>query len=86
MGLKFEDPGVRSNAKNDHTNVASELRANPGEWAVVAEDVSPTLAQLIKNGKLVAYRPAGSFESVTRGISNGRAAKVYARYVGEATA
>jgi hypothetical protein len=62
--------------------IADNLRANPEEWFVVARDVSPTTAHLIRNGKLKAFAPAGYFESVSRGNKGNRAGEVYARFVG----
>lgn len=54
--------------------VAAELRAHPGEWALVATDVTPNLAQTLKRHGL---------ETAVRGIRNKKAAEVYARWVGE---
>ena len=48
------------------------------EFTTLAQS-NPTLA------RLVAYRPEGAFEAVTRSGQDGEPAKVYARYVGEPT-
>ena len=67
-----------------HAPVADALRANPGEWAVVAESPANCgLGWLIKNGRLKCWQPAGTFQSATRTV-NGKIT-VYARYVGGVT-
>jgi hypothetical protein len=63
-------------------SIAETLMLNPKQWAVVAENVSASTAHLIRTGGYKAFQPAGSFEATTRGNSGGRAAEVYARYVG----
>lgn len=73
-----EDGGIRWAA------IAEELRANPWCWAVVAVGTRAreiSIAMEIKNGKLAAFRPAGSFDATTRSADN--KVTVYARYVGE---
>ena len=71
-------------AKYEHLWIAEALRGRPGDWALILEDVPATIAHQIKRGILKAYRPAGSFEArtVSVDVSKGRAAKIYARYVG----
>jgi len=83
--IRWEVPPVQT-AGRPHSKkwaaVADALKSNPGEWAVVAENVSPTTAHLIRSGSLKAFAPKGAFEAVTRGNKNNRAESVYARYVG----
>lgn len=45
--------------------VADACRARPGEWATPDFHVrhARSMASLIKAGRLVAFRPAGSFEA-----------------------
>lgn len=62
-------------------SIAEQLKTNPGEWAVVAENVSPSYAALIRSGGLRAFE-SGKYEAVSRGIENNRAKEIYARYVG----
>ena len=62
--------------------VADMLKENPEQWAVVAENVSASTAHLIRTGGYKAFLPEGAFEATTRGNSGGRAAEVYARYIG----
>lgn len=64
---------------------ADQLRAKPGEWAVLAEGKTPSsaggLAARIRRG-VGAFAPAGSFEARQIGPASGSVSKVYARYVG----
>lgn len=63
--------------------IAQALRNNPGEWAMVAENVYASTAHMIRTGGYSAFAPSGSFEVTTRGNVKGVSAEVYARYVGE---
>jgi hypothetical protein len=61
--------------------IADNLKTRPGEWAIVAKDVSPTTAALIRDGRLKAFQN-GTWEAVSRGTEGNRAKEIYARYVG----
>jgi hypothetical protein len=67
-------------ASEKWNEIASALKSRPNEWAVVAEDVSPTTAALIRNGQLKAFSE-GTWEAVSRGNVGSRAKQIYARYV-----
>jgi hypothetical protein len=89
MTIKWEDPP--ENAWGPKTGKfdgdANELRANPGRWGYLGKHNS-SLTKSIKAAKLVVFRPAGSFEAVSRNVrvEDGRSvADVYARYVGDGT-
>ncbi|MFF7415554.1 hypothetical protein [Streptomyces lydicus] len=79
-------PPKQRNTK--HARIAGELRAHPNVWGVVRKPTSITraasAAQAIRNGRLNAYAPAGSFEAVARTVTEGGVVeyRVYARYVG----
>jgi hypothetical protein len=60
---------------------AAELQAHPGEWALFKENASSSMASLISNGALVAFRPAGAYEAATRNVKLGYG-QIYVRYVG----
>jgi hypothetical protein len=67
---------------------ADELRAHPGRWAkVLASQSNPAQAVRLKTGRLVAFRPAGSFEATLRTVGKTPEGKplydLYARYVGD---
>lgn len=66
-----------------HELIAAQLRRRPGEWAVIYESNTPTtaIAHVVKRAQVKAYRPAGSFEAVTRHVRGMNLA--YARYIGE---
>ena len=84
--LKWEDPPASLQARNrrDWNSIADGLRTRPHQWAVVAENVSASTGTHIRHGRLTAFEPAGAFEARVSGArsEDGRASKVYARYVG----
>lgn len=85
MEIKFQDPPptfAGRNAASQHFEFAEALRANPGRWAVLADDASASVVTSVKAGRYAAFRPAGSFEATSRGIGKANRAKVYVRYVG----
>jgi hypothetical protein len=74
------DRAAKRNGDNNQA-IADELRARPGEWALVLHaDTNAHAwqkASNIKRGIIAAFRPFGAFEATTR---NG--VDVWARYVG----
>lgn len=71
-----------------HPRIAERCQAQPGVWLTVgdyANDQSAYgIAHSIKTGmRIPAYQPAGAYEARTEQTENG--ARVYARYVGQAT-
>ncbi|WP_143194346.1 hypothetical protein [Micromonospora sp. CB01531] len=86
--IRWEDPppqqrGGRRPSGFPAELVARDLREHPGRWALV--DESPNrlnLASHIRGGMYPAFRPAGSFEAVTR--TDGTLVRTYARFVGTA--
>jgi hypothetical protein len=79
-----EPPGPNRRGRRPWEEIAAELRAHPGEWALVAENVSSVTTHAITRGTFRAFEPAGAFESVSRRGENcehGRT-NAYARYVG----
>ncbi len=67
--------------------LADELRARPGEWAIVFEGAQQQgkasgMAAHIRLGQVQAFTPTGDFDAVTRTVDG--LARVYARYIGEA--
>ena len=67
----------------DYRALAEDLKKNPGKWALVGENMSVSIGSHISSGRIKAFQPAGTFEGVVRGTKNGRAEKVFARYIGE---
>jgi hypothetical protein len=77
-------PPRRWGAVHDWQAIAKELKAWPGEWALVAVCASQTTAastaRYIRAGK---YKPLSSgFEATARTVDG--EARIYARYIGEA--
>jgi hypothetical protein len=93
--MKWEEPptsGGFDKRKNAYEDEAEALRSRPGEWGVVvtfapSEDSrARSTSNSITKGKYVEFRPAGSFEAVSRkvpGDDGNEIIKVYARYVKE---
>jgi hypothetical protein len=86
--INWEEPpeSLLARQRRDWRGIADELRSHPGQWAVVAEGVSASTGTHIRHGRLTAFAPAGTFEARVSGArdSDGRANKIYARYIGTA--
>jgi len=84
--LKF-GPLPRRGIDIDWSEIADQLRARPGEWAIVRSadkskrSTMASNASNIQRGALAQFRPPRSFQAATR-IVDGQAC-LYARYVGE---
>lgn len=63
--------------------LAAELKANPGRWARIGEDIPTSIVSVINHGDRLCFQPAGAFEAVTRNHTSRWQADVYVRYVGE---
>jgi len=92
--IRWEDPPTEhGNAKpkppSKFQPIADALRANPGQWAVIAEDKAPGsaggLVWRIRQG-VGPFAPPRSFDAKCVGPAGSSSSKVYARYVGEVTA
>ena len=72
---RVDDPGSRVAWLDE----VSEARSNPGTWFLLTERQTENSAwcfvQHIKSGKKAAFRPAGSFDAVSRGTGVFIAAK-----------
>lgn len=68
-------------------NIADALKKNPNEWAIVANDVNPSVVTHIRKGRLKPFAPAGSFEASGQGRNeNGYTKELYVRFIGTAEA
>lgn len=84
--MKWENPPPAPRTRNPGGKAwaeqAAELRAHPGHWGILAEypagkrQAARNLAWQVSTGLLVAFRPEGAFEAVTRAA--GDTVKVYA--------
>lgn len=88
MKIKWETPpeprrGRQPDTRSDDQKFADQLRKHPGDWAVFREDANSSIAFQVKTGKVAAFRPAGAFEAVCRGITpGGSRGRIYVRFVG----
>jgi hypothetical protein len=58
------------------------LKANPGKWARVVTQGNVGVKAEAETGKLVCFRPAGSFEGRTVNFADRFIGDVYLRYIG----
>lgn len=88
--IRWADPpptslrGERTTAPwSRYNDLADELRARPGEWAVIAEfnGRHTGLATHVRMGSIACFTPAGDFDAVSRQV--GKYTAIYARYVGD---
>jgi len=84
--MKWEDPPPASDRKNgvNWREIAAALRASPGRWALVARLRYTTTASYISSARLADFRPAGTYEAVSRSVEvdGHRFYNIYARYIG----
>ena len=80
MPRKKKQPKRPANALPWH-KVADELRNHPNQWALVSDNALSVYAAQIKSGRLVAFRPPGSFDARVRN-GNGVRGNLYVRYTG----
>jgi hypothetical protein len=84
--MRWEDPPERSHkgARQSYVKETAELRAHPGEWAVIREfplNKRPSayaLQSSVTLGRTRSFEPRGTFEAVVR--TDGNIVKVYVRY------
>jgi hypothetical protein len=88
--IRWEEPpkkhgNASASRPSKYSAAAEALRARPGEWAVVAEDMrsgsAGSLANRIRTGA-GPFGPAKQFEAKSVGPVGG-SVRVYARYVGD---
>jgi hypothetical protein len=90
MMVHKETPPQRRNkqkARGYWDLTAQQLRDDPGEWYLIAENESTTFAYRIPKGVVAAFRPVGAFEVQVQTFEDPAYSqprgKVWARYVGE---
>jgi hypothetical protein len=83
--VKFQDPPPAKTGPHagGWFQIAAELKARPGEWAIVRENVTSNISTYIRRGGSAAFVPAGSFEATARRNGTPGRVDIYARYVGE---
>lgn len=84
MEWKTPPKAVRYKRSNrDWAKIAQQLKENPNEWALIAENVNPSTVTHIRYGRLKAFGPGGQFEASGHGRNGeGYTKELYARYVG----
>lgn len=73
--IKWETPAAAASgpgSKSRYAGIVEQLQARPGQWAVVSENASPTITRYL--------RDRYGLEAMSRGVKNGRAEKIYARW------
>lgn len=89
--IRWEQPpatnakGGQGRANSKYDPVADQLLDRPNEWALVWETADPDAAAsvsgVIREGRVVCFRPRGDFEACVRTVNGAR--RVYARYLGD---
>lgn len=64
-GIKFGEPPITRGQSYDWNAIAKDLRANPGEWALIFEGDRHSLVSAVRNGGITALSPAKGFGSRT---------------------
>lgn len=86
--IRWEEParalgGGGGRPHSQYQDIARQLAARPGDWAVVQERhsrIGSGLASHIRKGHIDCFTPPGDFDACTRQVNG--VATVYARYVG----
>lgn len=85
--LEWKEPPnpVRYKKNNaDWHEIAGMLRERPNEWALVAEDVNPSVVTHIRRGRLKAFEPEGMFDASGQGRNErGYTKELYVRFIGK---
>lgn len=86
--LEWKEPPNPVRYKKSNANwheIADMLRARPNEWALVAEDVNPSVVTHIRRGRLKAFAPEGKFDASGQGRNErGYTKELYVRFISEA--
>ncbi len=86
--IRWETPppsSARNVRPGKYIRIAEALRQRRGEWAIISEEATASLASHINRGALKGFAPRGSYEAKVRVNSATRLTKrytLYARYVG----
>ncbi|MGW7785982.1 hypothetical protein CFC35_05460 [Streptomyces sp. FBKL.4005] len=85
--FRFEEPPADARTTkrgHDHFKAAAALREQPGRWALIrttpTSQAARSAAHQIRDGRINAYLPAGSFDATSRTVDG--EFRVYARYIG----
>ena len=89
--IKWQEPPPKQRTRKGSSkwrDFADALRARPGQWALMSDDMAVSVITTVNRGGSPAFRPSGSFEATSRRRADhghGRGS-VWVRYVGsEAT-
>lgn len=64
--MKFESPPPAHRARYDWNQIAAELRAKPGEWALLAKGERASIAVALRTGSIKTLHPTLGFHVTTR--------------------
>lgn len=84
--IEFKElPRARGGGRHsEYDEIAAQLKARPGQWALCLKNKNAATAHHIKRGTFTAFRPAGSFDAAARGTNKKErnSHDIYIRYVG----
>ena len=75
-----EEPPPASGKSRYHQWIATQLKANPGQWAML--DGKAIQPSAVVKGAYSAFRPAGAFEATNRKPLESDTLRTFVRYVG----
>lgn len=82
IDIKWEEPPANGGGRGRWTDLATALRARPGAWALIADDVPSSLVSSTNKGRISDFQPAGAFQARGQTIGKNRS-RVWARYVAD---
>lgn len=85
--MRWETPSPMSarGGRGKYDEFVKELKARPGQWAVLHPKAThASHVPNINKGKIASFRPMGDFDATCRRNEDGTY-KIYVRYVGEDT-
>lgn len=85
--LVFRDPPPPKKVRRNWSDIAEQLKANPGRWALITSAPKRTsiamITTRIQRNTYGPFSPVGAFEAVSReSLDEPGRFEVFARYVG----
>lgn len=83
--VEFKDPAPFQRRQYPWRDIAEQLRAKPGQWALVLTDIPLSVVWARNAGRVKTVSPSRGFEATARKTDKKRgvAGEVYMRYVPE---
>jgi hypothetical protein len=87
MSISFLDapPTIARSGRTrtpEYTEFAEQAKANPGKWALLANDISISSVKKIKDGTWAEFTPAGEYDAVSRNAGETGKGDIWVAYIG----